>query len=400
MVLTYWSFRDALVQTYTLPYVRKIAAITGKTVHLVTLEQPQLRMSETEQAAATAVLLKENIQPVFLDYRPFGPRAFFSWWRYIRQLAKLVRKENIDTIHAWCTPAGAIGAMLARKTNTRLIIDSFEPHAEAMVENGTWQAGSLAFRTLMRLEKRQARQAEVLIGLTENMRRYTKEKYGVQAKTFYVKPALIDFDRVPVADESRRHAARERLGFKDEIVGVYAGKTGGIYYDAEFFRLVRAAQIHWGEKFRLLLLTPVNEETIREQAAAEQVDMKNVLVRFVPQQEVFDYLAAADFAFNPVKPVPSKRCCTSIKDGEYWSAGLPVIIPPNISDDSDLIQQQQTGITWSDTSETGCRAAIAAMDQLLKTDQPALRRKIRSLAEQFRNMKIADAVYGNIYGKP
>ena len=54
---------------------------------------------------------------------------------------------------------------------------------------------------------------------------------------------------------------------------------------------------------------------------------------FVPYNQITDYYQIADFAINPVKPVPSKRYCTSIKDGEYWGMGLPVVITKNISDD-------------------------------------------------------------------
>ncbi|MDQ3100886.1 MAG: hypothetical protein M3R08_05840, partial [Bacteroidota bacterium] len=45
MVLTYWNFKDALIQTYTLPYVRFILEElpAGGRVFLVTFERSQVQ---------------------------------------------------------------------------------------------------------------------------------------------------------------------------------------------------------------------------------------------------------------------------------------------------------------------------------------------------------------------
>ena len=53
---------------------------------------------------------------------------------------------------------------------------------------------------------------------------------------------------------------------------------------------------------------------------------------------------------TPVKPVPTKRYCTPVKDGEYWALGLPVIITEGISDDSGIIREN--GIVGDGTRST------------------------------------------------
>lgn len=55
-------------------------------------------------------------------------------------------------------PAGALGYVLSKFTGSKLIIDSYEPHAESMVENGTWKKSSLKFKILFWLEKNRARE--------------------------------------------------------------------------------------------------------------------------------------------------------------------------------------------------------------------------------------------------
>lgn len=400
LILTYWSYKEALVQTYTLPYVRMIAAQSGAEVFLVTLEQERLAMTEAERREATAQLEKEHIHPVFLQYVPFGMKAAFRWRRYLRELKKLVKENRIGTLHAWCTPAGAIGYFLARPAKLRFIIDSFEPHAESMVENGTWKAGGPAFRVLFHLEKKQARRADTLIALTRSMEAYAEEKYGVRGKKFYVKPACIDFPAFPQYTAGAVASLRSELGFDGKLVCVYAGKLGGIYLDREIFDFFAVARKHWGDRFRALLLSGADHTEVERRCREAGFPAGACTHLFLPQQEVPRYLAVADFALNPVKPVPSKRHCTSIKDGEYWASGLPVVIPPGISDDSDIIAQNGTGAVLDRLDESGYSKAIRAIDALLSGDRAALAARIRQQGEMYRSMKIAEGIYREIYGNP
>jgi hypothetical protein len=68
--------------------------------------------------------------------------------------------------------------------------------------------------------------------------------------------------------------------------------------------------------------------------------------RFAPHQQVAGILNAADFAICPVKPIPSKRYCSPIKNREYWATGLPVVITNHISTDSELIALKNVGAVW------------------------------------------------------
>ena len=51
LVITYWSFKDALIQTYTLPYLKIIQKYRPKDSYLflLTLEQSHLYLSDKER---------------------------------------------------------------------------------------------------------------------------------------------------------------------------------------------------------------------------------------------------------------------------------------------------------------------------------------------------------------
>ena len=235
--------------------------------------------------------------------------------------------------------------------------------------------------------------AKAVIGLTEGMRQYALEKYGTTLQNYYVKPACVDlqqFDPSIGKDE----ALVKELDLADKIVCVYAGKIGGIYLDQEIFDFFRQCAVHWGERFAALLLTDTPRMGIEQMAKTSGLEPEIVRSRFVEQKNIQHYLELADFALNPVKSVPSKRYCTSIKDGEYWAMGLPVVITPNISDDSDIIAREDIGAVLQSLDEEGYTQAIIKIDRLLTTNK---KDAIREVAERYRSYKIAEEIYKAIY---
>ncbi|HNT51114.1 MAG TPA: hypothetical protein PKK67_11035, partial [Cyclobacteriaceae bacterium] len=93
----------------------------------------------------------------------------------------------------------------------------------------------------------------------------------------------------------------------------------------------------------------------------------------------------------------TKKYCTPIKDGEYWALGLPVVIPANISDDSDIILRHEAGAVLTTLSKVEYERAIAVLDNLLKQPEAQIRMRIRRLAETYRNFQIAEQVYKTVY---
>lgn len=392
VVLTYWEFADALIQAYTLPYVRIMLRVLppGSTIHLVTLERN--RSSEPGR------MVEEGIVHHPFKYVPFGLKGLLmNAWNLVR-IGQLILRERIDTIHAWCTPAGALGYLLSIVTGRPLVIDSYEPHAEAMVENGTWSRGGAAFRILFLLERWQSHRAQHLIAAATGMDRYARERYGLIDRAIFVKPACVDLERFSERN-LKRPEMLDALGLNGKLVAVYAGKFGGIYLDQEVFDLMKVARDHWGERFHVLLLTGTPISDLLPFMTRAGLDRGMFTIRSVPHKEMPDHLGCGDLALTPVKSVPTKRFCTPIKDGEYWALGLPVIITDGISDDSDLIRSLGIGsvITRNDVNEY--RRVIAEMDELLfKNTRKELYDRIRPVAERYRSFSAAEEIYKAIYG--
>jgi hypothetical protein len=313
LILTYWSYKDALIQTYTLPYVRIIRKnLPQKSkIYLFTIEQDFFKMNKAEWKTEKQKLLPENIHLIRFSYSRIGLKMIFKFIGIFISLFFLVFSKRISNIHAWCTPAGAIGYILSVITFKPLIVDSFEPHAMPMVECGTWTSDSLAFKFLYKLERLQAKKAQHVIACVSKMKEYAKINYKVELKNFSNKPACVDLNNFNFK-QTTKEILLNKYGLKDKIICVYAGKFGGLYLEKETFDFFNSCTQYWGPKFKVLLLTSHTETEIKEYCNISNFDYNNIIQLFVNHKEVPINMSIADFAINPTKPVSSRRYGTPI----------------------------------------------------------------------------------------
>lgn len=392
LVLTYWDFNDALIQTYTLPYLYIITKYIpeNSTIYLLTLNK---------NTSYKINFYHPQIKIIQFQYIPFGLKATFYYLYLLFYLFIFILIKNITCIHAWCTPAGMFGYILSIITQRPLIIDSYEPHAEAMVEVGEWKKNSLPFRLLFYFEKKMTHHAKYLIATTQRMiteYAVNRYKYNPEKNNWYVKPACVNLDWFR-PDYDKRLQFRKKLNLDNKIVGIYAGKFGGIYLEEEVFEWIKCAVQYWGDKFRFLILSSHSEEYIIHKCQKHNIETMYILLKFVPHKEVPYYLNVADFALTPVKPVYTKKFCSPIKNGEYWAMGLPVIITKDISDDSDIIQQHKAGVVLEYLTKESYIKSIKEMDEILQRDKSETQQKIRNLAFHYRNFENIEIIYQKIY---
>jgi len=396
LVFTQWSFKDALVQTYTLPYINIIRDIISpeRKIILVTAEQPHIALSKDETDQVNKGWKSRNMQLLPQPYKRFGLKKLIASAGDLTKLIGIINKDNIKIIHAFCTPAGSIAYLLSKFTGAELIIDSYEPHAESMVENGTWKKDGMAYKILFSLEKKQTQRAKVLIATSAGMKQYALDRYGIEVKNFFVKPACVDLEKFYPSEKD--NILLKELGFENKIVCVYAGKLGGIYLKEEVFDFIKLCYDHWKDDFRFLMLTNATKEEINTEIQRVNLPETIVVSKFVYHNDVPRYLSLGDFAINPVKPVPTKRFCTSIKDGEYWAMGLPVVISPQISDDSEIIERENTGVVVDFSDGDGLSRSIGKLEELID-HKIMLKEKIRQIAIRYRSFDLAKKIYKEIY---
>jgi hypothetical protein len=76
--------------------------------------------------------------------------------------------------------------------------------------------------------------------------------------------------------------------------------------------------------------------------------------------------------------------------------GLPVVISPRISDDSEIIEKENTGVVIDFSNGNALAGSIDKLETLMK-DKVALKEKIRQIAIRYRSFEIAKKIYKEIY---
>ena len=81
LVLTYWSYKDPLIQTYTLPYLKLINDLLpkGSKIFLLTFEQPLYYINKKEFRTINEKLSKQGIYLISYKYSKLGFLVFIRW---------------------------------------------------------------------------------------------------------------------------------------------------------------------------------------------------------------------------------------------------------------------------------------------------------------------------------
>ena len=132
-------------------------------------------------------------------------------------------------------------------------------------------------------------------------------------------------------------AIRKRLTWNSATIGVYVGKFGGLYYEADAYD-VFAPKLPalYGPSAHHFDTRPIQREL-----EARGIPAEHRLIFKAQHDEVFDYLSAADFgyALYHLRPrTPSKVVLSPIKNGEYWANGLPVLMTDGVGDEATFLE--------------------------------------------------------------
>jgi glycosyltransferase involved in cell wall biosynthesis len=306
-------------------------------------------------------------------------------------LRSVVRKERITRILARGASAGALAHLVAARCGVPYAVESFEPHAAYMRESHTWGRWDPRYILQKHWEQAQKRDAAALLPVTEAYRE-TLEREGVPASRIVTLPCTVDSEQFRF-NSAHRKGTRQDLGIlPEDVVGIYVGKFGDIYYDHEAFDVFTrfAAGI---PGFRMIVLTGMDHSRVTRLADEAGFPRGQLYVATVSHAEVPRFLAAADVAFALVRMAPSRRFCSPVKVGEYLASGLPIVITNGIGDDSDVIRDWSAGAVVDLTAQS-VDAALRRTQDLL--EESGHRGRIAGLADRFRSRIRVAAAYSEV----
>ncbi len=387
LYISYWGLDDGLTQSSVLPHIRILSQMNEvSTVYFVTIERGDEPVVSPDLGSQVVhlVLKSQSLRVNFLAKAN-------DFWSFPRTLTAWTRKHCIDLIICRSSPAGALGSLIHGKTRIPFIVESFEPHAEYMLDARVWRRWGLKYLFQSRWERRISQKAVGIVTVSRHYKEKLKLERSASIESF---PCAVNVKQFEFS-EQRRQEMRSRLGFENMLVGIYVGKFGDIYYDKIAFSIFKRAHDLLGEEFRLIVLSPVGKHTVLDALEKEKFPSKRVFVDKVPHSEVPAYLSAADFAFSMVRPAPVRLYCSPIKDGEYWANGLPILSPEGVGEDSEIIGAERAGAVFkedlSDLDE-----AVLKIKTLTGQDRKG---HIRSVAVKYRSFDPLESIYRRLFKK-
>jgi hypothetical protein len=388
LFLSTWAQNSPLMQNYLLPNVDIIQKLISEE------SKVWVQTWETDAVPFSNKVDHPSITWLTFQYQKFGPMAVISYFFQFVRLIIFCRKNKITHLHGFAPVANSMGLLLSYFSRAKFIVDSWEPHAEPMVESGVWKKGGLPFRILFLLEKLTSKKADFLLAASTGMTDYAKKKWGIVPKNVLHRPAcvkLTEFD----PGLFNKVELRKALNLENKIICVCASQLGGLYLREKAIEFFKAGLDIYKDNFAVILLTRNNPVEMEELLHQFSFPLHQIIIKEVVPKEVVSYLAMSDYAFNPQCPVPSKRYGTPVKDGEYWAMGLPIILLPDISDDSDIVLEEKAGVILQNLSYAAMLNAHRETKILLA--EKNLTGRIRSVAAQYRNYDIAEKAYQIIY---
>ena len=79
---------------------------------------------------------------------------------------------------------------------------------------------------------------------------------------------------------------------------------------------------------------------------------------------------------------------------EYWSMGLPIIIPVNIGDDSEIVEKLEVGIVHDFSQKLNCNQVSKLLDIL---NRPNCKEAIRKKTIVFRSIDLVLSSYSKMF---
>lgn len=379
--VTYWSVKEGLSQATVLPHLLILAEFDAvESIQLLSMERNgEVEKIDLPKVIHHPIYTSDSVRDKLTDNA-----------KAKRLLSKLHAEKPIDLLMARGVMAAWLSLKFVTMHHVRFSIESFEPHADYMAEDGVWRKLGLRYRVLAKAEKTEKQVADFILPVTDAYKQKLIEEEGVNPDKVITMPCCVDVSRFQF-DISHRTAIRTELGLSsDKIVGVYTGKIGGIYLKDEAIALLKLAQRHFGkEKFYLIILSPdhASWEKVLRSAGFET---HHYHIGFVDLLEVGAYLSAADFALSLHRPTPSKIGISPIKNGEYFANGLPVVMPAGIGDDSELVKSLNFGSVISDVSNID-PLVFKPIDSLIQKDRSKSR--IAQWAQEHRSFDLVRANY-------
>ncbi|WP_420581916.1 hypothetical protein [Reichenbachiella sp.] len=402
IVFIYNSFLDPLFQNILFDYLKSLSSKKKITYHVVTFEQSQYKINWKEREHISYQLRKNGIEwyPMkFHTGRFLVLKKAFDLIQVFFLIAKFKIKLKAKAILAFANVSAAYSYIFARIFRLKLLVYSYEPHSDFLVELGLWNVNSTKYKLLNTLETKAGIEGDYIMTGTRHMVELL-EKKKAKGKV-YRAPTGIDKSKFYPLDVN---SIKQTLGVTDKKILFYIGKFGDLYYSHEIPRLFHILKKEIPELFFLVITpSPISEvESYFNQYDIQPEDYSLLASNFT-QEEINKYINVANICLSAVPPSYSQKFRSPTKVGEYLMCGKPFITCRGVSEDDEYASTYNTGVVVNDFSIASIQTAVPAVVNLLNESPKVVQERCRKTGIAYRDknnvLSVMDKILDEIYCK-
>jgi len=265
----------------------------------------------------------------------------------IDPLVSLAKLHKVGIIHG----QALYSTMYALRANKRIGAKVvFDVHGASPEESEMSGDHSKRINVLTEWEKEALNTADMRIFVSNRMKHFFGEKYGLPELPHAIIPCCVHNERFGMTKETR-DKKRELLGLKEKFVLMYLGTLSVWQWPEAMFSLF--SQLHSRRPNSLFYLLLPESDHARARSSLEKhgLERGDFVLEEVPHTEIGSVIGVADAGVLLRKKHPVNYVSSPTKFGEYLAAGVPVISTEGIGDISDIIKGESIGIIVSATDK-------------------------------------------------
>lgn len=195
-------------------------------------------------------------------------------------------------------------------------------------------------KSIVEMEHHAVMRSDFRIAVTNELVNYWKKDFGYKKNDHVIIPCTVNTRftlNENVSQDITKKKSELNISEKD-IVFVYSGSTAGWQSFAAVDSFITPL-LKKSKKYKIIFLAQkdANIDQLKKQFPGQ------VIQQWVSHNEVQKTLAACDYGILIREQTITNKVAAPTKFAEYLSAGLPVIISPNLGDYSDFVEKNQCG---------------------------------------------------------
>lgn len=267
-----------------------------------------------------------------------------------------------DVIYVWHPPltTGVAAWLIARRRRVPFVYDVQDIWPESAVLSGILKEGGLV-RLMHILEHLVYRKAHHILVVTDGARINLIGK-GVAPDKVSVMPHWVDESPFLKTDRGAREEIRNRFGWSDRFVVLFAGNIGLV--QGLDTLLLAARELNGDSKFLIVLIGDgTDKDRLQKMSNSMGLQGKIQFIGHQPADRMPDFMAASDALLVHLKRSELSRYIIPTKTLSYLAAGKPILLALDGAS-AQLIREAGAGLVVPPERPSELACAIRALGDM------------------------------------